>query len=331
MQTTTETVLTDVDEARREVALFRYGVIADLTHLEPHHRGLYALLREKAEREYTIPGSLRRRVATETVRGWLRAYRRGGFDALVPRARSDQGSARSIAQPVVDLLCQLKEDDRTLSIPALISPSPQARGLGAAALRATHGRGDLPGLQRPAAQGQQSRPPLALCRCDRQGQDRHHRASRHRAARARLKEVAMRPGRGALRRRSASRFPSTAHACRYGGAGRQNNVVASRQSAALKRWITVGDNTPALPDLRSADRLVACLHEPGEALAERQGRLPVDCCVVAHALKRAPFPRPCGPATARGGPCRRRAGRRCEPGRRRPRRGTGAGRPGRAS
>ncbi|HEY1534463.1 MAG TPA: helix-turn-helix domain-containing protein, partial [Polyangiaceae bacterium] len=92
MQTTNETVLADVDEARREVALFRYGVIADLTHLEPHHRGLYALLKEKAEREYTIPGSLRRRVATETIRGWLRAYRSGGFDALVPRARSDQGS-----------------------------------------------------------------------------------------------------------------------------------------------------------------------------------------------------------------------------------------------
>lgn len=110
----------EIHEARREVALFRYGVIADLTHLEPHHRGLYKLLTEKAEREYTIPGSLRRRVAVETLRGWLRAYRRGGFDALVPRARADQGSARSIAPQVVDLLCQLKDDEPALSIPALI-------------------------------------------------------------------------------------------------------------------------------------------------------------------------------------------------------------------
>ena len=30
MPTTNETVLADVDEARREVALFRYGVITDL-------------------------------------------------------------------------------------------------------------------------------------------------------------------------------------------------------------------------------------------------------------------------------------------------------------
>jgi putative transposase len=110
----------DIDERRREIALFRYGVIADLVHLEPHHRGLYALLAKKAEQEFTIPGSLRRHVAPETMRGWLRAYRRGGFDALVPRVRADQGCARSIPPQVVDLLCQLKEDSPDLSIPSLI-------------------------------------------------------------------------------------------------------------------------------------------------------------------------------------------------------------------
>lgn len=109
-----------IDEGRREVALFRYGVIADLTQLSPHHRGVYKLLKDKAEREYSIPGSLRRRVAAETMRGWLRAYRRGGFDALMPRARTDQGSTRSIPPPVVDLLCQLKDDDPALSIPVLL-------------------------------------------------------------------------------------------------------------------------------------------------------------------------------------------------------------------
>jgi putative transposase len=110
----------DSDERRREIALFRYGVIADLTHLEPNHRGLYALLAEKAKLDYTIPGSLRRRVAPETMRGWLRAYRRGGFDALAPRVRADHGCARTIPPCVVDVLCQLKDDTPALSIAALI-------------------------------------------------------------------------------------------------------------------------------------------------------------------------------------------------------------------
>jgi hypothetical protein len=31
----------DLDPLRQSIALFRYGVIADLTHLPPQHRGLY--------------------------------------------------------------------------------------------------------------------------------------------------------------------------------------------------------------------------------------------------------------------------------------------------
>jgi transposase InsO family protein len=107
-------------ERRQQVALFRYGLIADLVQLPLHHRGLYELLRQKAEREYEIPGTLRRHVAAETMRGWLRDYRRGGFDALVPKVRSDLGSARAIPPHVVDLLCELKDADPDLSIPLVI-------------------------------------------------------------------------------------------------------------------------------------------------------------------------------------------------------------------
>ena len=65
------------EELRKRVALFRYGVIADLVHLPSGQRGLYKLLAEKAEREHEIPGSLRRHVAVETMRGWLAEVRSG--------------------------------------------------------------------------------------------------------------------------------------------------------------------------------------------------------------------------------------------------------------
>jgi len=115
-----EAISPDANDLHKEVALFRYGLIADLA-LEPEHtRGLYLRLAEKAAQEYTIPGTLRRRVAVETLRGWLRAYRRGGFDALVPRQRADLGSARALPPAVVDLLCQLKDDESKLTLTALI-------------------------------------------------------------------------------------------------------------------------------------------------------------------------------------------------------------------
>jgi transposase InsO family protein len=107
-------------DRRDDVALFRYGLIADLTHMEPGEVGTYARLKEKASHRYAIPGSHRTEVAAETMRGWLRAWRKGGFDALRPKPRADQGQARAIPQEVTDLLCTIKEDKRELSVRMVI-------------------------------------------------------------------------------------------------------------------------------------------------------------------------------------------------------------------
>ena len=120
---TTETTQEHTDQ----VALFRYGLIADLVHRDQGERGLYAQLQEKASRSYTIPGSRRSRVAAETIRGWLRAWRKGGFDALRTKPRIDQGRARAIPEEVADLLCNLKEDAPELSVSLVID---QARATG---------------------------------------------------------------------------------------------------------------------------------------------------------------------------------------------------------
>lgn len=58
---------TDSDRGHN-VALFRYGLIADLLRFPPGSKGLYARIEQKAEAEYTIPGSPRTRVAPETLR-----------------------------------------------------------------------------------------------------------------------------------------------------------------------------------------------------------------------------------------------------------------------
>ena len=84
-------------DLRHAVALFRYGLIADLVHLPPGTKGLYRRLEEKAAREYAIPGSSRTRVAAETLRDWLKRYRQGGFEALMPKPRADRGHSRALS------------------------------------------------------------------------------------------------------------------------------------------------------------------------------------------------------------------------------------------
>ena len=59
-------------------------------------------------------------VAPETIRGWLKVYRRAGFDGLLPKVRNDVGQARVIPQEVADLLCTIKDDKPALSVRMVI-------------------------------------------------------------------------------------------------------------------------------------------------------------------------------------------------------------------
>jgi transposase InsO family protein len=120
-------------EYRQALALFRYGLIAEFIQLPAGSPGLYARLREKARADYTIPGSTRIRVAAETLRHWLKDYRRGGFDALLPKGRADRGHSRTLPQAVADALLSLKDAQPGLSIPQLIR-AVQPSGVAPAAL-----------------------------------------------------------------------------------------------------------------------------------------------------------------------------------------------------
>jgi transposase InsO family protein len=121
----------DKDRLIERVALFRHGLIARLLadELTPPQR--QAEIARIAAASHQIPGSLRTRVAETTVRGWLRAYRTGGFDALKPKKRIDAGHPRTLDPALSERLLQIKETDPDLSI-RLIIDQIRAEGLIAA-------------------------------------------------------------------------------------------------------------------------------------------------------------------------------------------------------
>jgi putative transposase len=113
--------MTDTDDERRQqIALFRYGVIAELVQWPEGAKGLYARIEEKAAREYAIPASPRTRVAAETIRHWLKAYRKGGFEALLPKPRADRGQVRRLPAAVAEALLATKEANPALSVQLVI-------------------------------------------------------------------------------------------------------------------------------------------------------------------------------------------------------------------
>ena len=116
-------------DLRREIALFRYSVIAEILCLPPGSAERWTLIRDKAGREHVIPGSRRTHVGITTIRDWLAHYEDGGFEALHPKRHQDHGQPRGLPPAVAELLVQLKETNRRLSVRALIR---QARASGSA-------------------------------------------------------------------------------------------------------------------------------------------------------------------------------------------------------
>ena len=75
------------EDWREREALFRYGLIREAAdeRLTPRERG--ALVRSLAGRPVEHPSGELRAPARSTLDQWLRAYRRGSFEALKPAER----------------------------------------------------------------------------------------------------------------------------------------------------------------------------------------------------------------------------------------------------
>ena len=75
------------EDRRREIGLFRYALIRDAADpgLSKAQRG--RLVRALADREHVGPDGRLVRVSRTTLGRWIRTYRHGGFEALVPQPR----------------------------------------------------------------------------------------------------------------------------------------------------------------------------------------------------------------------------------------------------
>jgi putative transposase len=77
-----------MDDWRDEEALFRYGLIAAALDVRLSNAERGALVRALALRLHAHPSGDLRQVGRATLDDWIRAYRAGGFAALVPKQRA---------------------------------------------------------------------------------------------------------------------------------------------------------------------------------------------------------------------------------------------------
>ena len=103
-----------------EMALLRYQAICAYLVLEPARGQRTAVLKELASKTWTLPDGRILTFAAETLRGWVRRYRRGGLDALedLDRVRPGVGVLTNAHK---ELICRLKRDVPARSIERIIA------------------------------------------------------------------------------------------------------------------------------------------------------------------------------------------------------------------
>lgn len=96
------------DDHRRDIALFRYSLIREAADpaLSTRERG--ALVRRLAAREHAGPDGRRVRIARSTIDRWIRAWRTGGYEALVPEERA---GVPLTAAHILDVAVTLKREE----------------------------------------------------------------------------------------------------------------------------------------------------------------------------------------------------------------------------
>ncbi len=105
-------------------ALLRYQVISPYLALQPPRGKRKALLEQLAQKVWTDQQGQPLQVAAETIRVWLRRYRRGGLSALRDKARPRRGTKVLTAEQC-ELLCALKREVPERSIERVIQIAEQ--------------------------------------------------------------------------------------------------------------------------------------------------------------------------------------------------------------
>jgi transposase InsO family protein len=99
------------NEERKEIALFRYGILAPLiSGTYEEYKSIKEFFFNASKKVYTNPRGIDVKIAASTLERWYYNYKRDGFDALIPKRRRDTGIARKLDDDVRSQIRFLKEE-----------------------------------------------------------------------------------------------------------------------------------------------------------------------------------------------------------------------------
>jgi putative transposase len=118
------------EDEKREVAVFRFGVIHDFVSGVYLDRGEQErLIREKCGRKWVIPYTSRTRLSRSTILRWIKRYKdsNGKLESLYPSSRSDRGVSRGMDEETGLALIHLRKELPKATVSMLIETMQKRR------------------------------------------------------------------------------------------------------------------------------------------------------------------------------------------------------------
>ena len=99
------------DDKREKIALFRYAIISPaVCRAFDDASSLKGFFRDAADKVYTNPSGEDTKISASTIERWFYAYKEGGFEAIIPRRRSDKGKSRKLDDDLTNQILFLKKE-----------------------------------------------------------------------------------------------------------------------------------------------------------------------------------------------------------------------------
>ena len=107
-------------EKQHDIALMRYSVISPIINgLSEEYSSLDAFYRDAAKKGTVAPDGTVKHFSAATIERWYRNYKNGGFDALIPQGRVDEGKPRKLDADLQEQIKYLKSNYPRMSACAI--------------------------------------------------------------------------------------------------------------------------------------------------------------------------------------------------------------------
>jgi transposase InsO family protein len=104
------------------VGIFRNSVVGSLVVREFTHGELHAELEALSKQRFRPPGADSTRCySIPTLERWYYACKKSGPESLVPKSRADKGHGRKLTPELRELLCEIRTENRSASVPLILS------------------------------------------------------------------------------------------------------------------------------------------------------------------------------------------------------------------